>query len=277
VPRNVFDHIRGLFQRIWKNRDTRSSIETTSPPENTAGAIDFRELELRIGYRPIDRGLFFEALLHRSYLPFVPSGYRSNERLEFLGDSILNFLVADHLHQSDRAMGEGDLTKLRARLVNRRVLAQRARSIELGKFLLLSSSALQSLDSGSESILSDAFEAVIGAIYLDGGLSRAREFVHRTLLSHESVLQSALMDDNFKSALLEYAQNDGLGVPRYVTVREEGPDHDRCFTVEVHIGDKTMGTGSGRSKKEAEQVAAAEALSRKQPLSTNDRADTNPE
>ncbi len=267
-------HISNAFRRIWEKRGARSSVETISPPGEVAGEIDFRELETRIGYHPVNRAVFLEALLHRSYLPFVQPGHRSNERLEFLGDSILNFLVADHLHHSYRGMGEGELTKLRARLVNRRVLAQRARAIRLSEFLLLSPSALQSLDSGSESILSDGFEALIGAIYLDGGLDMAREFVHRTLLSHESVLQSALMDDNFKSALLEHTQSHGLGVPRYVTVREEGPDHDRRFTVDVYVGEQKMGTGSGHSKKDAEQAAAAVALSHKDPLEPNENNET---
>lgn len=266
----MFHHIKDLLQNLRGKRGTRSTIDTISPLRETAGEIDFRELETRIGYHPVNRAVFLEALLHRSYLPFVTPGHRSNERLEFLGDSILNFLVADHLYRTYRGMGEGELTKLRARLVNRRVLAQRARSINLSEFLLLSPSALQSLDGGSESILSDGFEALIGAIYLDGGLDKAREFVNRTLLSHESVLQSALMDDNFKSALLEHTQSHGLGVPRYVTIREEGPDHDRRFTVEVYVGEQKMGTGTGRSKKDAEQAAAAVALSGKTPLAIND-------
>ena len=128
--------------------------------------------------------------------------------------------------------------------------------------MLLSSSALQSIDSGSDSILADAFEAVIGAIYLDGGLTAAREFVTRALLSQSGILNSALTDDNYKSALLEYSQARSLGIPRYAIVREDGPDHDRRFTVEVFLGADSFGAGSGRSKKDAEQAAAAQALER---------------
>jgi ribonuclease-3 len=126
--------------------------------------------------------------------------------------------------------------------------------------MLLSASAAQSIGSGSESILSDAFEALIGAIYLDGGLSSARTFVQQNLLSNDDVLSSALTDDNYKSALLEYSQGRSLGVPHYAIVREDGPDHDRRFTVEVFLGSESYGVGTGRSKKDAEQAAAAQAL-----------------
>jgi ribonuclease-3 len=157
-------------------------------------------------------------------------------------------------------MEEGDLTKIRSRLVNRKTLAQRAKDLHLSDFMLLSSSAVQSIDSGSESILSDAFEAIIGAIYLEGGLEEARAFVKRALLSSDEILNSALTDDNYKSALLEYSQGHSLGIPRYTIVREEGPDHDRRFTVEVFLGSDSYGTGTGRSKKDAEQAAAAQAI-----------------
>ena len=121
---------------------------------------------------------------------------------------------------------------------------------------------LQSIDSGSDSILADAFESVIAAIYLDGGLPAARTFVTHKLLTDTGVLNSALTDDNYKSALLEYAQGRSLGVPHYTVVKEDGPDHDRRFTVEVSLGTENFGIGTGRSKKDAEQAAAAQALER---------------
>ncbi len=222
--------------------------------------FDFGRFEQIIGYHPKNWSLFFESLLHRSFLQYVETEWKSNERLEFLGDAILNSLVAEHLYRSYPSMEEGELTKVRSRLVNRKALAQRAKDLRLSDFLLLSSSAVQSIDSGSESILSDAFEAIIGAIFVDGGLPGAREFVERTLLSNYDVVSSALTDDNYKSALLEYSQGRSLGVPRYAIVREDGPDHDRRFTVEVFLGSESFGTGTGRSKKDAEQAAAAQAL-----------------
>lgn len=225
-----------------------------------ARRFDFARFETTIGYRPSDWKLFLESLLHRSYLQYADNTWQSNERLEFLGDAVLNCLVAEYLYSSYPSMEEGDLTKIRSRLVNRKTLAQRARDLQISDFMLLSPSAVQSLGSGSESILSDVFESLIGAIYLDGGINAARSFVRRTLLSNTTVITSALMDDNYKSGLLEYSQARSLGVPRYTILREEGPDHDRRFTVEVFLGQESFGIGTGRSKKDAEQAAAARAL-----------------
>jgi len=224
--------------------------------------FDFARFEKLIDYRPRNWALFFQSLLHRSYLQYLTPQAQSNERLEFLGDAVLNSIVADFLYRKYPEMEEGDLTKVRSRLVNRKALALRAKQLRISEFLLLSSSAVQSVGSGSDSILADAFEAIIGALYVDGGLKAAQEFVMRTLLSETGVLTSALLDDNYKSALLEYSQARSLGVPRYAISREEGPDHDRRFTVEVFVGNECLGTGTGRSKKDAEQAAAARALER---------------
>ncbi len=224
--------------------------------------FDFARFEQLIGYHPKNWALFFESLLHRSYLQYLGPRVKSNERLEFLGDAILNSLVAEYLYRLYPSLEEGDLTKIRSRLVNRKALALRAKELRLSDYMLLSSSALQSVDSGSDSILADAFEAIIGAIYLDGGLSAAREFVSGALLKSSGILNSALTDDNYKSALLEYSQGRSLGVPRYTVVKEDGPDHDRRFTVEVFLGAESLGVGTGRSKKDAEQAAAAQGLER---------------
>jgi ribonuclease III len=224
--------------------------------------FDFDRFEQLLGYRPRNWNLFYESLLHRSYLQYLGPNVKSNERLEFLGDAILNFLVAEYLYRLYPLMEEGDLTKVRSRLVNRKSLAQRAKDLRLSDYLLLSSSALQSVDSGSDSILADAFEAIIGALYIDGGLPAAHDFVSRSILSSAAILSSALTDDNYKSALLEYAQARSLGVPRYAILREDGPDHDRRFTIEVFLGAESLGTGTGKSKKDAEQAAAAQAIER---------------
>lgn len=236
-------------------RPARRSI-----PRNLQEQLDFSRLEQLIGYPPRDWALFVEAILHRSYTQHMGDEWRSNERLEFLGDAVLNLLVAEHLHTFHPNKEEGELTKIRSRLVNRRILAQRSRKYRIKEFLLLSTSAAQSIDQGSDSILSDAFEAIIGAVYVDGGLDAARKFVNRTLLSPPEVLAEALTDDNYKSSLLEYAQARSLGVPRYAIIKEEGPDHDRWFTVEVFVGTRSFGSGSGKSKKDAEQAAAEKAL-----------------
>ncbi|MBF8249090.1 MAG: rnc [Bacteroidetes bacterium] len=213
--RRLFHLFRPLGAIEWARKLNRDSFNA-------------REFQKTIGYKPKDWKLFFESLLHRSYLQFVDEQWNSNERLEFLGDALLNFIVADYLHSAHPTMEEGELTKYRSRLVNRRILAQRAKELQISEFLFLSTSATQSIGSGSESILADAFEALIGALYLD----------------------------------LEYSQGRGLGIPRYAVVREEGPEHDRRFTIEAFVGSQSYGMGTGRSKKDAEQAAAAQALER---------------
>jgi ribonuclease-3 len=175
--------------RPFRNFLPRPAIDLGgSAQQLTAKGFDFRSFEKTIGYVPRKWDLFIQSLLHRSYLQFVDTRWRSNERLEFLGDSILNSTVAEFLYKSYPNLEEGDLTKLRSRLVNRKTLAQRAKELRISDYLLLSNSAVQSIDSGSESILADAFEAILGAIYLDGGTEAAKRFVHRTLLAHPDVL-----------------------------------------------------------------------------------------
>lgn len=222
--------------------------------------LTFRQITSVIGYHPRRRELLYEALMHRSFLPLTDGSWISNERMEFLGDAILNTVVADHVFRRFPESEEGELTRMRSRLVNRRTLALRGRALRLDEFLLLSSSATQSMGAGSESMVADAFEAVIGAIYIDGGMTAARNHIHRTLLDAVDLDDVAANDDNYKSLLLEYAQARGLGTPRYSVVREEGPEHERRFTIEVSLGNGPWGVGSGRSKKDAEQEAAARAL-----------------
>ncbi len=219
-----------------------------------------RRLETSLGFPIHNASLFAEALVHRSYLQKLPSGTHSNERLEFLGDAVLSLIVAEYLHARFPNAEEGELTKTRSRLVNRRALATYGKTLGIAEFILLSPSAAQSMDHGSDAIIADAVEALIAATYLDSGFDCARRFVLRVVteaLEHRAVV---IADDNYKSLLLEYAQSHGLGIPRYVIVREEGPDHERTFTVEVVLANTRLGSGTGRNKKNAEQAAAAEAL-----------------
>lgn len=222
--------------------------------------FDFKEFQRSIYYRPKKWKFFLQALIHRSYLQLLKEKWESNERLEFLGDAVLNFIVAKFLYDNYPNMDVGELSKLRSRLVNRKILAQRAKELKISDFLLMSESAAQSLDCGSESIISDAFESIVGAIYLDGGCKAAKKFIYKVLLENEEVISYTMMDDNFKSALLEYAQANSLEIPKYYVIHEEGPEHNRRFTVEVLIDNKCLGVGYGRNKKEAEQSAAAEAM-----------------
>lgn len=198
--------------------------------------------------------------MHRSYLEHSGEELVSNERLEFLGDSVLNLAVAEYLFETFSDSDEGFLTKVRAKLVNRVALAEAAENIKLSRFLLISKNLSSNFTNGSKTILSDAFEAFIGAIYLDGGLQAAKEFVHRSLIVPNSKTNEFLIDENFKSQLLEYAQANKLDNPTYIVIKEEGPQHDRTFTIKVIIGDEEYGIGRGKNKKSAEQNSAQSAL-----------------
>ncbi|MBE0642765.1 MAG: ribonuclease III [Bacteroidetes bacterium] len=207
-----------------------------------------------------NREYFLQAVIHRSYLQLCPPGlFQSNERMEFLGDSVLNQVVGEYLYHAFPDAEEGQLSKMRSRLVSRFALAECARRLQLGDFLLMSPSAHQSITDGSASILVDAAEAFVAAIYLDGGYNAARSFITRHLLDVFAGTRMA-HDDNYKSRLLEYSQGRGMGTPRYVTIDESGPDHNPVFTVEVQVGGIPVGEGTGGNKKAAEQNAAARAL-----------------
>jgi ribonuclease III len=229
--------------------------------EEALSSIDFRRLEKILHYPIHNRRLVAEALTHRSYLQ-VHNGQIvfSNERLEFLGDAVLNLVVAEYLFRHNTTAPEGDLTKIRSRLVNRKALSSYAHELSLADFLLMSPSAAQVTEKGLDTILADAYEALLGAIYLDGGFYTVQSIVERHILAalKEGIVK--IKDENFKSQLLEYAQAKGLGIPRYVTIQEEGPHHERVFTVEVHIADRVYGVGKGTNKKDAEQAAAENTL-----------------
>lgn len=233
------------------------------PPLLDQERID--QLSEAIGYPIVNNGLFILALIHRSYLQILNNeDVESNERLEFLGDSILNMLIGEFLFRHYRDVQEGDLTKLRSRLVNKKALIHGSETIGLGGFVLVNASAEQSLRQGNKAILADAFEAVVAAIYIDSGLELhpVKEFLKRTILHSDTFEMILETDENFKSALLEMVQSGGHRAPRYNVTSIEGPDHQRIYTVEAIVSQKVVGTGSGRSKKKAEQVAAREAIVR---------------
>lgn len=224
-------------------------------------SVDRARLEAITGHPVSDLSLFARALTHRSLLRGETEAHRSsNERLEFLGDAILGALIAEHLFREFPEKPEGYLTRLRAKIVNRTALAEAARAIDLGPLLALSDNMERSGGRNNTTILSDAFEAVLGAIYLDQGLEAARRFVEKQLLAHLHLPRLAMRTDNYKSRLLEYAQARAWPQPTYRTVEEEGPAHQRTFTVEVLVRQEVCGSGQARSKKDAEQQAARVAL-----------------
>jgi ribonuclease-3 len=201
------------------------------------------------------------ALVHSSYANEHADLFpESNERLEFLGDAVLDLVVTENLYRRFQKKREGDLTQIKSLLVSKVILAQKGRDLGLGDYLYLSNE--EDLAGGRDrtSIIGDAFEALLGAIYMDGGLKAAERFIQRTLLFNAKEIISNGEYLNFKSLLLEHTQSEGQGHPRYLVNSEEGPDHRKVFTVEVVIGGDRMGLGRGRSKKEAQQMAAKEAL-----------------
>lgn len=264
-----------MFREFFEKVKSFFTGEKKSKPKigESVQGIDIQKFETVIQYKIHQPELFVEALLHRSYLQYPEAKERkSNERLEFLGDSILNLIIAEYLYHHFPEAEEGELTKIRSRLVNRKALAIYARELRLNEFMFMSSSAAQSLEKGSDSILADAYEAVIAAIYLDGGYEAAKKFVKRMVLAAMSKGVMHASDDNYKSRLLEYSQAKGLGIPKYNILKEEGPDHDRTFTVEVIMGSERLGIGVGRSKKDAEQAAALKALEKIQEEQVNQSA-----
>jgi len=214
-----------------------------------------------LGVRFHDPGLLNQALMHRSYSYEADlDRHESNERMEFLGDSVLGLVVNEHLYATYTKREEGRLTKIKSLLVSEAVLSKRADDLSLGKYILLSDNERQSGGGSRASILADAFEAVIGAIYLDSGLPAARRFIERHLLAGMDELLEVDEYKNYKSMIQEHAQRKLGARPRYRVVSAKGPEHQRVFFVELKLGGRAVGRGEGKNKKEAEQAAARSAL-----------------
>ena len=216
-------------------------------------------LEQKLNYTFKNKRLLMGALAHSSYAneSKLPEG--SNERLEFLGDSVLSLIVSEHIFENYRDLPEGELTKIRASLVCENSLYEFAKEIDLGSFLLLGKGEAQSGGAERPSILADAFEAVLAAIYLDGGIEPARKHILRFIDKKLNCMASVAFKD-YKTYLQEFIQKNPEEKLEYVIVGEEGPDHAKTFTVEVHLNSNVIGKGSAGSKKRAEQEAARQAL-----------------
>ncbi len=220
-----------------------------------------QELEKKLNYTFRDPGLLGEALSHSSYAnEHRSAGLRSNERLEFLGDSVLGFVTAEFLFLQHPDLPEGDLTRIRAALVCEQSLYEVARKLDLGRYLKLGRGEEAGGGRERTSILADATEAVFAAVYLDGGIGAASTLIHRVLLDaeKEEVVEERRRD--YKTVLQELVQRQADQVLTYRMIGEEGPDHDKTFLAEVLLNGTQVGTGSGHSKKEAEQSAAKAAL-----------------
>jgi ribonuclease-3 len=218
---------------------------------------NLNELQNRIGFE-VDLDLLRLAVTHRSYA-YENGGIPTNERLEFLGDSVLGVVVTEALYKTYPNEPEGVLAKLRSAVVNSNALAGLATTIGIGEFLLLGRGERTTNGKEKESILADTFEAVIGATFLSHGLPAASEFVHRMLdplIATAATLGAGL---DWKTSLQELTSELGLGVPLYI-IEESGPDHAKEFQAQVKLGERVFGYGEGRSKKQAEQQAASAAF-----------------
>jgi ribonuclease-3 len=223
---------------------------------------EFEPLEERIGYRFRDRGMLEHALTHRSRVHEDASGgVFDNESMEFLGDSVLGFVIADMLFRQFPQHNEGQKSKLKASIVSAASLARLAERLGLGEFLILGRGEEKTGGRTKQALLADVLEAVIAAIYLDGGIEPARAFIERQLRPLlADVRQSSVFGRDHKSALQERLQGQGRSLPTYRISSESGPDHQKIFHVDVRIDGQVAATGTGRTKKDAEQEAARLAL-----------------
>ncbi|MBN2355655.1 ribonuclease III [candidate division KSB1 bacterium] len=214
-----------------------------------------------IKYRFNDEVLLVQALKHRSYLVITgEERLESNERLELLGDAVLGMVITEYVYRTYPDREEGVLTNYKSLLVNRSNLSRVAREVKLGDFLFLNESEERAGGRERDSILSDAFEALIGAIYLDGGLEPVRKLIQKHIATNLKMLLGETQLKNYKSMLLEFCQKENIQGPVYIVEDEIGPDHCKTFTVGVLIDGYKRGVGVGQSKKLAEQKAAEEAL-----------------
>lgn len=227
---------------------------------NMIADMNFESLEKALDYKFKNLKFLVTALSHSSYSNEAKSQGENYERLEFLGDSILGFVTAEYLYKTYPQTDEGILTKARAALVCEKACAKYSKSLNLGDYLLLGHGEDQGNGRNRSSILADVFEAVLAAVYLDGGLAASKKIAVR-FISEDA--KSAIKGDkhkDFKTVLQEIVQRSHEEVLDYVIISEEGPAHEKTFTAAVHLNSNTIGVGKGKSKKEAEQQAAREAL-----------------
>lgn len=243
---------------ISRNNKKPKNVISGKTVDENAIIIEFQK-KFQIDFS--DPSLIITALKHRSYLNVTNEDrVASNERLEFLGDAVLDLIVTQYLYRKFPKRTEGQLSKIKSILVSKPVLAEVAMDLSLGNLLLINRGEEKTGGRRRQSILADTFEAIIGAIYLDKGLPVTEEFVHKHLLSKFKKIMQVELYKNYKSVLLEYAQAQSNQLPEYRVLKEEGPDHDKRFVIGVYLDGKKVGEGSGKSKKTAEQEAARRAI-----------------
>jgi ribonuclease-3 len=234
-------------------------------------------LEAKLGYRFKDPELLAHALVHRSFLTGKDIPYtNNNERLEFLGDSVLNMLTTEFLYRKYPDDPEGELSKRKSAIVSGHACAQSSKEWNLSEYIKLGKAEAKMGGRGKESILADAYEAVLGAVYLDGGLEEVRAILNKYHFPRVSDIIVADDFVNYKSELLEYLQGKLHTVPEYVLMGESGPEHEKVFTVETRVNGKTYGSGQGGSKKRAEQESAHKTLEMLMAEAENAQTDAAP-
>jgi ribonuclease-3 len=258
----MFEKLKRRLRKLIPHRK-ESKTEILSD-DKSQFHFDFNDFQQSIHYKIIDRSYFITALTHRSFLKIKNNsqsiGIISNERLEFLGDAVLDLVVAEYLYKNFPLNEEGDLTKFRSILVNKKFLAERAKNLGLQNYMLASYTAKRSISEGYDTILSDAYESLIGAIFMDSGYDSAKEFLNEEIFKKLDVKWLNQFDENHKSRFLEYVQAHTDFIPEYGVIKEEGPEHNKLFTVEVFVNKRSLGIGKGKSKKQAEQEAAKNAM-----------------
>jgi ribonuclease-3 len=221
--------------------------------------MKLEHVEKKLGYAFKDRRLLEKALTHSSFA-FEKPGAKDNELLEFLGDSVVGLAVAHHFYAAYPDLAEGELSKLKSTASSTLSLSDFAHKLKLDKALLLGRGEEKSGGRKKKTILAGVFESVVGAVYLDGGFEAAQAFIAKVLESSFRPIHEEFLINNFKSALQETFQKDGLPSPSYRTLTEKGPAHERMFVVEVCAGDRVLAKAKGRSRKAAEQAAAQKAI-----------------
>jgi ribonuclease-3 len=257
-----FNFIRNFFNRKRNDSPQKIDERNSNQEEGLGQALaNIKQFQKRFNIEFSDSELLQTALKHRSYLNVTNEPRtKSNERLEFLGDTVLDLVVSQFLYEKFPKKTEGELSKVKSILVRKSVLADIATKMSLGDLVLINWGEEKTGGRSRQSILADTFEAVIGAIYLDKGLQVAAELIKTYLLDDLKKIMKTELYKNYKSILLEYTQSSGNGMPAYKVIDETGPDHAKNFLVEVYINNDKMGEGQGGTKKIAEQEAAKQAI-----------------
>ncbi len=239
-----------FFRRISDNRP---------PPISPERKKELQLFEKQIGIRFKNVSLLNLAFCHRSYANEIDIDVDNNEKLEFLGDSVLGLVISEHLFTTLSDQTEGEMAKIKSFVVSEASLAKIAKQIRIDNFILIGKGEEYSGGRSKRAILADCLEAIIGAYYLDSGLKIARDFILNLLIPEIDAVRENRHEKDYKTLLQEYAQKQYKTYPRYKTIKKRGPDHDRTFWIEVAIDDRSFGPGIGKNKKEAEQQAAGMA------------------